>query len=311
MMLTIYNNRLSARTTTLIIFVLIIVLIAILQFNWVKETKTSKLFQHDWYQQHQQQQQQQQQPGVTADTIEDDELTKIYKGYSEPEGFHHWLDYGRAYTENIIQLRNSDRMINVLEIGVQSGGSSRVWKQYFGKHLKYTGVDINPNCKQFERESDNIHIEIGSQLDTVFLKDICLRFGPFDFIIDDGGHTTKMIVTTLNILWYCMKDKGVYAVEDLHTMRLWRNGKKVMLVDGKDFYGHLADLSSKTISYFDKDSYGNYSEPNVFSKHIQKVAIYDSIAFLHYRQNWKPITIINKGQKYIDYNTKVGLTSYV
>ena len=32
----------------------------------------------------------------------------------------------------------------MLEIGVQSGGSSRIWSQYFGKRLNYTGFDINP-----------------------------------------------------------------------------------------------------------------------------------------------------------------------
>ena len=110
------------------------------------------------------------------------------------------------------------KKIQMLEIGVQSGGSTRVWSQYFGENLNYTGLDINPNCTQFEMPEKGIHILTGSQMDEQLLQRICRDYGPFDIIIDDGGHTSEMIMRSFNILFGCMHDGGVYAMEDLHTM---------------------------------------------------------------------------------------------
>ena len=110
------------------------------------------------------------------------------------------------------------KKIQMLEIGVQSGGSTRVWSQYFGENLNYTGLDINPNCTQFEMPEKGIHILTGSQMDEQLLQRICRDYGPFDIIIDDGGHTSEMIMRSFNILFGCMHDGGVYAMEDLHSM---------------------------------------------------------------------------------------------
>ena len=147
-----------------------------------------------------------------------DPITTIYQNYKEKPGFDHWLHYGAAYFENIEHLyKRKEGKVKMLEIGVQSGGSSRLWKQLFKDKLDYRGIDINPNCKQFESPEENIKIDIGSQLDEDFLKGICKEHGPFDFIIDDGGHTAEMIITSLKVLWYCVADNGVYAMEDLHS----------------------------------------------------------------------------------------------
>ena len=40
------------------------------------------------------------------------------------------------------------RPVRFLEIGVQSGGTIKLWKYYFGPQLDYTGVDINFLCKE-------------------------------------------------------------------------------------------------------------------------------------------------------------------
>ena len=111
----------------------------------------------------------------------------------------------------------------MLEIGVQSGGSTRVWSQYFGENLNYTGLDINPNCAQFEMPEKGIHILTGSQMDEQLLLRVCRDYGPFDIVIDDGGHTSEMIMRSFNVLFGCMHDEGVYAIEDLHTMVCWQS----------------------------------------------------------------------------------------
>ena len=93
---------------------------------------------------------------------------------------------------------------------------------------------LHRNCKQFEDLPNNLRVEIGSQLDISFITNICKTYGPFDFIIDDGGHKTDQIITSLKVLWpSCLRDHGVYAIEDIHTMSMWA-GKKGMLVDKMD-----------------------------------------------------------------------------
>ena len=113
--------------------------------------------------------------------------------------------------------------IRMLELGVQSGGSVRAWRQYYGSNLYYVGVDINPLCNRSHSPRENLHIEIGSQGDGAFLEQLCLKHGPFNVIIDDGQHNSEMIRASLEILFpssKCMAAESVYAIEDTHTM-MW------------------------------------------------------------------------------------------
>lgn len=108
-----------------------------------------------------------------------DELTTIYQNYNDELGFDHWMEYGGHYDTNIRHLKHRSH-ISLLEIGVQSGGSTIVWKRYFttgmgleGRTYNYVGLDINPNCKQFERLNENVHIVTGSQTNVTLLHSLC------------------------------------------------------------------------------------------------------------------------------------------
>ena len=92
-------------------------------------------------------------------------------------------DYCRKY-EKYLPFK-VDENITILEIGVLDGESLLTWKDYFF-NAKIVGIDINPICKQLENINNNIHVEIGSQYDTEFLKYIGEKYGPFDMILDDG-----------------------------------------------------------------------------------------------------------------------------
>ncbi len=43
------------------------------------------------------------------------------------------------------------------------------------------------------------------------------KHGPFDVIIDDGGHTMSQQITAIEYLFGTLNDGGVYIVEDTHT----------------------------------------------------------------------------------------------
>ena len=241
---------------------------------------------------------------VHSDPPELETLEHIYDTYNEEFGLHHWHEYAAQYDQHIRHIRESSisngHTVKMLELGVQSGGSTRVWRRYFGKATRYVGIDINPNCK--EAESEHIHIETGSQEDPLFLASICLRYGPFDFIVDDGGHTTRMIMTSLRILWWCLNDGGVYAIEDMHSMSMWPPSKDGMILEGKDAYGHIGDLARAMTQYFrEKDGTLMRREKwmDPLSSHIAEMAIYDSVVFLHFRKKPSMITHFKKGHHWI------------
>lgn len=233
-------------------------------------------------------------------------LEEVYNNYQDEYGFHKWTEYSKHYDKHIEHIRLNHiknwTKVNILEIGVQSGGSTRAWKRYFGPLLNYVGIDINPNCKEVEEK--NIHIEIGSQLDPFFLMSICLKYGPFDIIVDDGGHTTEMIIVSLEMLWGCINHDGVYIIEDTHSMSMWTqpDRQSEMLVDGKDVFGYIADISRNMIVYF-REKQGTMIRREAwmdsFSKHISEIAIYDSLIFIHYNQYPKMLTHLKKGNIWI------------
>ena len=128
------------------------------------------------------------------------------------------LHYLELYNKYFNKLRGEN--IVVLEIGVQSGGSLQMWKDYFGDSAQIVGVDIDSEC--LKHIEDRIAIEIGSQQDEAFLDSIGQKWGGFDIIIDDGGHTMQQEMKSFQHLWKYLRDGGVYSCEDLSTNYLER-----------------------------------------------------------------------------------------
>ena len=73
---------------------------------------------------------------------------------------HKWENYFEIYESYFKKFQRKN--IRLLEIGVQYGGSLKMWNEYF-PNAKIFGIDINPDCKNLE--DDNIDIQIGSQND--------------------------------------------------------------------------------------------------------------------------------------------------
>jgi demethylmacrocin O-methyltransferase len=89
-----------------------------------------------------------------------------------------------------------------------------MWEDYL-PNSKIVAIDIDQKCKRFETERSKICI--GDQTDIVFLKSVGEEAGPFDCIIDDGGHRMEHHQASLPTLWPYLRVGGWYAIEDLHT----------------------------------------------------------------------------------------------
>lgn len=99
----------------------------------------------------------------------------------------------------------------ILEIGVQNGGSLKIWRDFFPE-AEIVGVDTLESCK--DHAGDRISIVIGDQASVKFLETL----GNFDIIIDDGGHyMTQQQVSMNTLLANQLNDGGLYVIEDLHT----------------------------------------------------------------------------------------------
>ena len=143
-------------------------------------------------------------------------LTKWFENHKSGRVLFKWTSYLDVY-HKLFQKYVGKKVI-LLEIGVQSGGSIDMWREYFGEGLVYHGIDLSPwPKKHFEDKEHNIFIHTGSQEDPVFLRQLALKLGQVDILIDDGGHTMLQQKTTLEHLFDMVASDGVFLTEDIHT----------------------------------------------------------------------------------------------
>lgn len=148
-------------------------------------------------------------------SMEDNPLKAFFHGpHDRP--LYKWDHYFDIYHRHFSGFRA--RPIRMLEIGVYKGGSLDMWRDYFHLDSVIVGIDIKPECKDLER--GNIKVRIGNQKDPAFLHSVVDEFGPFDIVVDDGGHLSGDQITSFKVLYPQMAANGVYQVEDTHT-NLW------------------------------------------------------------------------------------------
>jgi|TARA_Y100001951_G_C11291463_1_gene272465 hypothetical protein len=132
------------------------------------------------------------------------------------------LGYLRHYEDRFEPIRNE--VTKVLEIGVETGCSHRMWLEYFPNATIY-GIDIFvygvDEFNKLQEGNPNLDRSVtfkGDQSNTDDLSNFLSQYGSdFDIIIDDGGHTMKQQQTSMRELFSKVKSGGFYVVEDLHT----------------------------------------------------------------------------------------------
>ena len=140
------------------------------------------------------------------------ELLDIYAG-TEGVKVHKWHHYLPLYDRYFSRYRGTK--VRFLEIGVNNGGSLQMWRRYLGPDAVLTGIDINPDCAQYDGQSGNVRI--GSQDDPEFLAKVVEEMGGIDVVLDDGSHRMAHIDTSLRVLFPMLAEGGTYMIEDLHT----------------------------------------------------------------------------------------------
>jgi len=126
---------------------------------------------------------------------------------------HKWNHYFDIYERHLSRFRGKNLVM--LEIGVNGGGSLDMWRTYLGTEAKIIGIDINPECKQYD--SDGIEIFIGSQDDSTLIDKILKKYPNISIVLDDGSHVMQHMNASFELLYHHLDPNGVYIVEDTHT----------------------------------------------------------------------------------------------
>jgi len=200
---------------------------------------------------------------------------------------HKWHHYFEIYDRHFSAFRG--KSVTIVEFGVSQGGSLQLWKNYFGPQANIIGVDINPNCQQFEEPG--VKIVIGDQQDRAFLKSFANTLPPIDILIDDGGHTMKQQINTFEELFPFVAENGVYLIEDLHTS-YWKKwggsfkGPGTFIEYSKQFIDWLNAWHSQEPAKL---------SPTDFTRSAHSLHYYDSVMVIEKRPMTPP-THERKGQ---------------
>lgn len=203
------------------------------------------------------------------------DLHNYFLNNKEEAVFKH-LPFFDIYERHFSKYRGKD--INMMEIGVGSGGAVKMWREYFkndtNAKVNIYAIDKNPKCRQFER--DNIKIFIGSQEDRKFLKEVKKEIPKLDILIDDGGHRMNQQITSFEEMYEHIKDEGLYLCEDVYTS-YWTNfggGYK----NPNSFIEYTKNLIDHLNAYWASEDDDLY--PNNFTDNTYSIHYYDGIVII-------------------------------
>jgi beta-1,4-mannosyl-glycoprotein beta-1,4-N-acetylglucosaminyltransferase len=132
----------------------------------------------------------------------------VNSNFTDKNTIHSYLDL----YENILQSRQFTSK-NILEIGIQRGGSIKLWNDYFVNANIY-GLDIDKapdylnNYPRIKTYQDNAYtFECIQKLIDSNIK--------FDVIIDDGPHTLDSMIFTLLYYSKLLSPDGILIIEDI------------------------------------------------------------------------------------------------
>lgn len=182
--------------------------------------------------------------------------------------FRHYFDIYHRHLQKFVGTE-----VHIVEIGVYSGGSLRMWKDYFGAKCHVYGVDIEAACKVYEE--DSVRILVGDQADRDFWCSFRERVPRVDIVIDDGGHLAEQQVASLEELLPHLRWGGVYICEDITGI-------------ASGFSSYLNGLVQNLNSYHCRFEVNNperhqYSPALPFQSAIDSVHLYPFVAVVEKR----------------------------
>lgn len=121
-------------------------------------------------------------------------------------------DYCDPYERHFSFLRGQVGIF--WEIGIDRGGSLKMWADYFGPGVRVVGFDVKHRPPSHELPGNCVWVE-GDATDKSVIEKALYHWGVPDAVLDDGSHLASHMGKTFDLAWPFVK--SVYAVEDLGT----------------------------------------------------------------------------------------------
>jgi hypothetical protein len=133
---------------------------------------------------------------------------------------------------------------NVLEIGVQRGGSIKLWHDYFPSATVF-GLDcihINDVWGELKnKDRIKLYTSIDAYNPTFIQKEFILPSRKFDMVLDDGPHSLESMKTFVNTYSRLLTDDGILILEDIQHWSWVEHLLKEVPPQLKNFV-HIYDL---------------------------------------------------------------------
>jgi hypothetical protein len=176
-----------------------------------------------------------------------------------------WSSYFQVYQELLERFRG--KKVTLVEIGILDGGSLFMWREFLGPQARIIGIDLNPLCRELEK--DGFEIFIGDQSSPIFWSEFFAKVGDVDVLIDDGGHTNLHQLATLQASLGHVRDGGLILVEDVHASYMGRFGNPHRF----SFISRCKQAIDEINARCPAAGIGQTS----FSRTVHSIAFYDSI----------------------------------
>ena len=193
---------------------------------------------------------------------------------------HKWDHYFEIYHKHF--SRFVGKSPKILEIGVSHGGSLEMWKHYFGPGALIVRLDMNQRCAMFEDAETKIRI--GNQSDRNFMRKFGQDEGPFDVVIDDGGHRMTEQIVSMEELFPSVIATGVYLVEDLHTSYWSEFG------GGLERVGSFVEYAKRLIDQVNGWHLREGRGVTDFTESVFSMSFYDSVLVVEKRPRGRPFS---------------------
>lgn len=147
--------------------------------------------------------------------IFDEENMRINPNYGTDKG--HPKSYIDKFYEDFFK-KFKDKDNTIVEIGVRSGASLKLWREYFSEDSKIYGLDNlydkNEHSVPINNEwisGKNVEYIVGD----AYTEEIANKFENITILIDDGPHSPDSHVRLLELYSDKIEKGGVIIIEDV------------------------------------------------------------------------------------------------
>ncbi len=198
------------------------------------------------------------------------DLSNRYDTDKKPD-FHNYVPIYEEWFSKI-------KVENLLEIGLGSGASVKMWIDYLPNSnihcLEYFSEEFNNTWRdKADTNIEKLNLIIGDSTESPTWETI-----PFDLdvIIDDGNHHPNAQIGTFKNGFSHLRSGGLYFIEDTHAnfMKIYNDGDDIIYDWVFDLVFNQQLASSSPIGDFYKaQEYMKGIEKNIYSYHFYKSLI--------------------------------------